>query len=90
MDPPPPPSLPHIESLSTTSTVTSESQPNVSEECPDCGGTFPLRQGSGPCPKCIKLAPHHRNTAEYDDISVSKTIYISQAALPAARSTFTH
>ena len=52
------------------------SQPDVSEECPDCGGTFPLRQGSGPCPKCLKLAPCYHNTAEYDDISVSWTIYL--------------
>ena len=63
--PQPPPAIPPIGTLPT-------SQPNVSEECPDCGGTFPLCQGSGPCPKCLKLAPHHRNTAEYDDISVSK------------------
>ena len=39
-------------------------------ECPDCSAVFPLRQGGGPCPKCVKLAPHPRNSEAYGDITV--------------------
>jgi hypothetical protein len=70
--PPPTPLAQALPPIGTLPPATS--QLNVSEECPDCGGSFPLRQGGGPCPKCLKLAPHHRNTVEYDDISVSRTI----------------
>ncbi|KAK6980864.1 hypothetical protein R3P38DRAFT_3465753 [Favolaschia claudopus] len=39
-----------------------------SAECNDCGQAFPLRQGTGLCPKCVKLQPLDLNSREYADI----------------------
>ncbi|KAJ7837938.1 kinase-like domain-containing protein [Mycena leptocephala] len=39
-----------------------------SNPCDDCGKFFLLRQGSGQCPKCVKLQPHALDSAEYSEI----------------------
>ncbi|KAJ7021266.1 hypothetical protein C8F04DRAFT_1241479 [Mycena alexandri] len=40
----------------------------MSDKCDDCGLTFPLREGVGPCQKCVKLQDHDRDSAAYKDI----------------------
>ncbi|KAK7048818.1 kinase-like domain-containing protein [Favolaschia claudopus] len=37
--------------------------------CNDCDMSFPQREGDGPCSKCVKLAAHPRDSADYADIA---------------------
>ncbi|KAJ7826518.1 hypothetical protein B0H13DRAFT_1918124 [Mycena leptocephala] len=45
-----------------------DSETDSTKECNDCGKSFPLRQASGNCAKCIKLHSHTRDSAEYQEI----------------------
>ena len=40
-------------------------------ECDNCGLVFPLREGSGLCPKCVKLKGLKNGTDDYNDVAVS-------------------
>ncbi len=44
--------------------------PSDDTTCLDCGYTFPLREGAGPCLKCKKLANHSLDSPEYQDLMV--------------------
>jgi len=44
--------------------------------CPECGVTFTLRQATGSCQRCIKLAVHERGSAGYKDIDVRRNTHV--------------
>jgi len=49
----------------------------VLDPCEGCGITFPLRQGTGECPKCVKLAEHKIDSPDYNELQVSSNFSAS-------------
>ena len=43
----------------------------IPDPCEGCGITFPLCQGTGECPKCVKLAEHKIDSLDYNELQVS-------------------